>query len=261
MSILEATILSIVEGIAEFLPISSTGHLVLLSRFLDLPATDFNKSFIIAIQLGAILSIVIIYWREIFLNQKIWPKIVAAFVPTAIIGFLVYPFLKNYLLDSEPVILSALFFGGVAMILFEMFYKEKDREESDIADIEKMSYGQAALVGCFQALAIIPGVSRSAATILGGLSLGMSRPAIVVFSFLLAIPTMFAATGYDLYKTAGSFNGADFKILAIGFVLSFIFAWLSVKGLLYFIKRFSFAWFGWYRIGLVVLWVLWLYML
>lgn len=261
MSIFQSIILGIVEGLTEFLPVSSTGHLVLLSRFLEIPTTDFGKSFIIAIQLGAILSVVVIYGREIFSNRNIWTKILAAFIPTGLIGFFVYPFLKAYLLESEVIILSALFLGGLAMIIFEYFYKEIDKEASEIADIEKMTYVQAVYVGLFQSLAIIPGLSRSAATILGGLFLGMSRPAIVVFSFMLAIPTMFAATGYDLYKTAGKFDLANLEALAIGFVVSFLVAWLSIKWFLSFVKRFSFAWFGWYRIILVLLWVLWFYVI
>lgn len=261
MSIFQAIIFGIVEGLAEFLPISSTGHLVLLSRFLELPATDFGKSFIIIIQLGAILSVLVIYGRTLFTNRAVWSKVLAAFLPTALIGFFLYPFIKDYLLDSEPVILTALFFGGVAMILFEKFYKEIDIEESDIADIEKMTYKQAVAVGLFQSLAMIPGLSRSAATILGGLSLGMSRPAIVVFSFLLAIPTMFAATGYDIYKSAGDFSLDNLEVLAVGFVISFIVAGLSVKWFLAFVKKFNFAWFGWYRIALVLVWLVWFYVL
>ena len=250
MNFLHSVILGIVEGFTEFLPISSTGHLILTSKFLNLTQTNFLKSFEITIQLGAILSVVFLYWRKFFLNKEIIKKVFTAFVPTAIGGVVLYKIFKEFLLNNSNIVLWALFLGGIFLIIFELFYKEK---EGSIEDISKISYSQSFFVGVFQIVAIIPGVSRAAATIIGGLILGLKRKAIVEFSFLLAVPTMAAATFFDLFKSAGEFSFSQINFLITGFITSFIVAIISVKFLLYFIKKHSFTAFGLYRIILALI--------
>jgi undecaprenyl-diphosphatase len=246
MNILDSVLLGILEGISEFLPISSTGHLILASRILGIPATEFVKSFEIAIQLGAILSVVALYYRKFF-DLRIITRLVAAFVPTAVIGLAAYPFLKRYLLANDVLVAYSLIVGGILLILFEYFHKEAPEAAEDIRLI---SHKRVAVIGLFQAIAIIPGVSRSAATILGGLGLGFRRRMIAEFSFLLAVPTMAAATGLDLLKSAGGFTAGELGILAVGFTVSFIVALGSIFFLLEFIKKHTFIPFGIYRIAL-----------
>lgn len=250
MNLITAMIFGVVEGITEFLPISSTGHLILTANLLNTPQTDFLKSFEIAIQLGAILSVVVLYWKSLLVKFSVLKKIAAAFIPTAIIGFLLYKVLKTFLLENSAIVLWSLAVGGVLIIIFEIFYKQK---ETAIDDIGSISYPKAFLIGIFQSIAIIPGVSRSAATIIGGLMLGLKRKTIVEFSFLLAVPTMLAATAFDLLKSAPSFNNGQFIYLAVGFIVSFITALLAIKFLLYFIKNHNFVSFAIYRIVLAIL--------
>jgi len=244
MTILDSIILGIVEGVTEFLPVSSTGHLILTGELLGLPATEFLKSFEIAIQLGAIMAVVVLYWRS-FLDVGIVKRVLAAFVPTAIIGLLLHDLAKQYLLGNAMVVLVALAVGGVALIIFELLHKEK---EGAMQDVRSITYAQAVVVGIFQAVAIIPGVSRSAATIVGGLVMGVGRVAIVEFSFLLAVPVMAAATALDLLKSAGTFSSADFTNLGVGFVVSFVVALLSIRFLLQYVRKHTFIPFGIYRI-------------
>ncbi|HNV86532.1 MAG TPA: undecaprenyl-diphosphate phosphatase [Candidatus Omnitrophota bacterium] len=250
MNLLDALLLGIVEGITEFLPISSTGHLILSGRLLGLSQTEFLKSFDIAIQLGAILAVVILYWKKLLVDFRMLTKIATAFLPTAILGLGFYKIVKQFLLSSESVVLWSLFLGGVFIIVFEMLYKERKDAAEDVSDI---SYRQAFLIGIFQSVAMIPGVSRAAATIFGGLSLGLKRKTIVEFSFLLAVPTMLAATGLDLIKSAGAFSRGDFVFLGTGFLASFLVAILGIKFLIYFIKNNNFIPFGIYRIALALI--------
>ncbi|MDA8125769.1 MAG: undecaprenyl-diphosphate phosphatase [Deltaproteobacteria bacterium] len=252
MDLSTAAILGIVEGVSEFLPISSTGHLILASHLLGLPPTDFLKSFEIAIQVGAILSVLVLYWRELLVNPAVMKRVALAFVPTGLIGLTLYKIIKSYLLGSPSVVLWALAAGGLFLILFEYRHREKD---DAVARPEDISYRQALIIGLFQAIAVIPGISRSASTIVGGLVLGLKRKTIVEFSFLLAVPTMAAATGYDLLKNAAQFSLDQVQFLAVGFVMSFVVALLSIKFLLRFIQTHTFIPFGIYRIVLVVLWI------
>ena len=249
MDIIQAVIFGIIEGITEFLPISSTGHLMLAARYLGISQTEFVKSFEIAIQLGAILAVVVLYWKTLVKGGNIYLKLLAAFLPTAIIGALLYKAVKGYLLDNSAVVLWALFLGGIALILFEYFHREKEGAASELSAI---SYPQALLIGLFQSVAIIPGVSRAAATIVGGLIVGLRRKTIVEFSFLLAIPTMAAAVALDLLKSANTFNRGQFLVLSIGFLVSFAVALLAIRFLLTFIRRHTFIPFGIYRILLAV---------
>lgn len=248
-----ALILGLVEGITEFLPISSTGHLILTSTVLKIPDSDFLKTFEIAIQLGAILAVVALYWKKILLDRAVFQRVLVAFLPTAILGLIFYKLVKRYLLGNVEVVLWSLAVGGIALIVFELLYKEK---ETAIGEIEGLSYRQAAVIGLFQSLAFIPGVSRAAATIIGGLLIGLKRQTIVEFSFLLAIPTMAAATGLDLLKNAGSFSSEQFGLLGVGFAVSFVTALIAIQWLLRFIKNHSFISFGIYRIGVAALFLL-----
>jgi undecaprenyl-diphosphatase len=250
VNLLQALIFGIVEGITEFLPISSTGHLILTAHALGLSQTEFLKTFEIVIQFGAILSVIVLYWRSLLVNIEILKRVLAAFIPTAVLGLLFYKIIKHFLMGSNATVLWSMFAGGICLIVFELCHKEKD---DAVADLATIPYRTSILIGLFQSIAMIPGVSRSAATIVGGLILGLRRKTIVEFSFLLAVPTMMAATGLDLVKNVNSFSTAQIGSLAIGFILSFIFAMLSVKFLLGFIQRHTFISFGVYRVILAVL--------
>lgn len=250
MHLINAVIMGIVEGISEFLPISSTGHLILTARLLNIPQTNFVKSFEIIIQLGAISSVIVLYFRTLGTNWEVIKRLCAAFIPTGIIGFILYKLVKKFLLGNILVVFWSLLLGGIFIIVFELLHKERSGATDDIASI---SYKQAVIIGLFQAIAIIPGVSRSAATIIGGLMVGIKRRPIVEFSFLLAIPTMLAATVLDLSKNAASFSHEQFFSLAVGFIVSFIVAIIAIKFLLAFIQKHSFIVFGIYRILIALL--------
>ncbi len=249
MTFIQSIILGVVEGFTEFLPISSTAHLILTSRLLDIETSDFLKSFEIAIQLGAITSVVVLYFKTFLKDWTTNSKIALAFLPTAIVGVSLYGFIKEQLLSSPLVSVYALLAGGFFIIIFESLHKEKPSYTSNLSEI---SYSKSLLIGFAQSLAIIPGVSRAAATILGGLALGISRKTIVEFSFLLAVPTMLAATLLDLSKNYTLFTSANWLSLAIGFITSFIVAIISIKFLLNFIKTKDFKSFGIYRIILAI---------
>lgn len=251
MNTFHALVLGVVEGISEFLPISSTGHLILASKLIGLEEGNFLKSFEIVIQLGAILSVVSLYWEK-FLRIDVLKRLAVAFLPTGVLGLIFYKTIKTYLLGNASVVVAALFLGGIFLMLFEKTHKEKNTHES----IESLPYKKAFLIGLFQSVAMIPGVSRSAATIVGGLVLGMSRTAIVEFSFLLAVPTMAAATGLDLLKNASSFSANEALVLAVGFVSSYIVAIAAIKWLLRYVRTHSFFAFGAYRIVVAVLYAL-----
>lgn len=249
MDILNAIILGIVEGITEFLPISSTGHLILASRLLGITSTDFLKSFEIFIQSGAILAVILLYWRDIFTKFDLLKKVFIAFIPTAVIGLLFYKILKEYLLGNTTITLLSLFFGGIALIIVELSFKKRKIDERTVTQI---TYKNAILVGLIQSVSIIPGVSRSAASIIGGMLLGMDRKTAVEFSFLLAIPTLLAATGLDLIKTNFSFSTHEWIYLATGFLSSFIVAIIVIKWLVSYVKKYTFIPFGIYRIIIAI---------
>ena len=252
MDFFQAIILGIVEGLTEFLPVSSTGHLILASELLHIPETEFLKSFQVIIQLGAILAVVVLYWRKLLLDRAVMERIAVAIVPALGVGYLFYASIRQ-MLGSETVVLWSLFFGGIAIILIEHFRKGKDGEIVEVAD---MSYKTAFFVGLFQALSVIPGVSHAGATIMGGLLLGVKRTAIVEFSFLLAVPTMVAATGLDLYKHGASFSQDDLGLLLVGFAVSFIVAIAAIRFFLRFVSTHTFVPFGIYRIAAAVLFFL-----
>lgn len=245
MDIFHAIILGVIEGVTEFLPVSSTGHMIIASHVMQIPQTEFLKTFEIAIQLGAICAVAGLYWRTFLLDWEVVIKVATAFIPTAVIGFVLYKLIKHYLMGNAWIVIASLFLGGILIILFEKSYKPK---EKDVKDVSKISYSQALMIGVFQSLAVVPGVSRSAATILGGLMLGVSRKAIVEFSFLLAVPTMAAATVLDILKADGDITSGEWGILGVGFFIALIVAWFSVKFLLRYITRHDFTVFGIYRI-------------
>lgn len=249
MEIWQAVVLSIVEGISEFLPISSTGHLVLTTELLGIPHTEFVKSFEIIIQLGAILAVVALYWRRLIAGIDVWKNIIAAFIPTAIIGLTLYKIIKDVLIGNSYITVAALLLGGIILIALELFF-QKDSEKSKVKkeNIEDLSIKKSFLIGLIQGFSIIPGVSRSAASIMGGLFLGLKRQTAVEFSFLLAIPTMMAATGLDLIKTSFRFSQPEWIALAVGFAGSFIVALFVVKWFLKYVQNNNFIAFGVYRI-------------
>jgi len=250
VQLLHVLIFGIVEGIAEFLPISSTGHLILTAKLLQINQSDFIKSFEIVIQLGAILAVVVLYWNRFINNWKVWKRLLVAFMPTVLIGALLYKTIKKYLLGNNEVVLWSLFIGGLFLIIFELFH----REEKDAApELSSVSYPQALVIGLFQSVAMVPGISRSAATIIGGLVAGLKRKNIVEFSFLLAVPTMLAATAFDLLKSSQVFKPEQFVSLGAGFVISFLVAIFAIKFLLAFIKHHNFIPFGIYRMIVALL--------
>lgn len=260
MSFFESIILGAIEGFSEFLPISSTGHLIIFSDFLNIVESEFVKSFQIIIQLGAILAVLFLYWRSFLVVENI-KKLFVAFLPTGIIGLLLYKTVKSYFLGNEQIVLTALLVGGFVIIIFEIIYNKFYFKESLVEEnltLENISYKQSFFIGLFQSLSIIPGVSRSAATILGGLSLGLKRRVIVEFSFLLALPTMLAASGLEVVKNVDYFSFEQFEILITGFLISFVVAVFSIKFLLRFVERRSFVIFGLYRIILVL--IIWLFL-
>jgi len=245
MGIWDIVVLSVVEGITEFLPVSSTGHLVLFSNLLNIPDSAFRTSFEIAIQLGAILAVVLLYWRQLSAGPKVISRLAVSFLPVGILGFVFYRPIKEILLINQTLIVWTIFLGGIFLIVFEYFYQEK---ETSIDSIDDLTFSQALKLGLFQAVALIPGVSRSAATIVGGLWLGLRRKTIVEFSFMMALPVMTVATGYDLFKTAPTFTSQEITTLSIGFILSFLVALVAMKVFLVVLSKQTFIIFGLYRI-------------
>lgn len=243
MELFEALLLGIVEGITEFLPISSTGHLIIASSALGIEQSAVHKSFEVIIQLGSILAVVFAFKDKIFTNFELWKRLIVGFIPTAILGFTLYKIIKSLF---EPITVAyMLIIGGVIFLIVEYFYKEKAHHT---ASVEEVTYAQAFKIGLFQSLAMIPGTSRSGATIIGGLLIGLKRHVATEFSFLLAVPTMFAASFYDIYKNYESFNTDGLALLAVGFVTSFVVALVVIKWFLKFVKKHSFVAFGIYRI-------------
>lgn len=244
MDILHAVVLGVVEGATEFLPISSTAHLVLASDLMRLEQSNFLKSFEIIIQTGAILAVVALYWRK-FMDLELLKRLVVAFVPTGIVGFVLYKLIKSFFIGNTILILCVLGVGGVLLIVFERYIagRELKKESLDMID-----YRTSFLIGLAQSLAVVPGVSRAAATIVGGMLLGVSRATIVEFSFLLAVPTMVAATGFDILKNPGVLVGADLTYLSVGLAVSFVTALGSIKWLLGYIRHHTFTGFGIYRV-------------
>lgn len=252
MNILQTIILAIIEGLTEFLPISSTGHMILASSLMKIQDDAFVKTFEIAIQLGAIMAIVMLYAKRFLQGITIYLKLATAFLPTAVVGFLAYGFIKAHLFNPIVVAVS-LVVGGVILILID---KKIVNKESETDVLENINYKNAFFIGLIQCFSMIPGVSRAAATIIGGVFNGLNKKQATEFSFLLAVPTMFAATGYDLLKTPVSFTSDELIMLLIGLVIAFFSAWLAVKIFLKIVENYGFKHFGYYRIVIGIIFLI-----
>jgi len=252
MNFFQAIVLAIIEGITEFLPISSTGHMILASSIMHIQDDAFVKTFEIFIQLGAIMAIVIMYIKRFLQSITIYFKLGFAFLPTAVVGLAAYDFIKGYLFNSTVVAIS-LITGGIILILID---KKVENQKSQTVDLQDITYKRAFYIGLIQCFSMIPGVSRAAATIIGGVFNGLNKKQAMEFSFLLAVPTMFAASGYDLLKTPISFTSHELILLGIGLVIAFITAWFAVKVFLKLVENYGFKYFGYYRIFIGVLFLL-----
>ena len=244
MDIFQAIIIGIIEGFTEFLPISSTGHMIVASEFLGVSQNSLTKAYEVIIQFAAIFAVMLIYKEKItFKKIDLWQKLFVAFLPLAIVGFIFKDQIKA--LFTVEIVAWMFIIGGLVFLVVEYFYEEK---EFHVNDVEKVSYKQALWVGIAQIFSLIPGTSRAGATIIGGLLVGLDRKTSAEFSFLLAIPVMAAVTGYDLLKHYQDFADANWAAFIIGFVTAFIVAYLTIKLFLAFIQRFTFVAFGIYRI-------------
>lgn len=244
MTLFDALILGALEGVTEFLPISSTGHLILASQLLGLEQTNAHKAFEVSIQLGSILAVLFLYAKRLLQDKTLWFKIAIAFLPAGALGFLFYKNIKA-LFGVETVSIM-LIIGGIVFLIFEYLRRDKPLDEGK--DVSELSYKEAFLIGIFQSLSMIPGTSRSGATLIGGLLIGLNRKSAAEFSFLLAIPTMIIATAYDLLKHRHEMVVDDYSMLAIAFVTAFIFAFVTVKAFVGFVSRHTFVPFAIYRI-------------
>jgi undecaprenyl-diphosphatase len=247
MTTLESILIAIVEGLTEFLPISSTGHMIIAEKLLAIPPTDFTKVFTVAIQLGAILAVVVLYWKKFidFKNWQFYLKLIAGVIPALVFGFL---FSKkiDLLLESSLTVAISLLIGGVILLFIEKLFKDPS-----IHSEKELGFKQAIIIGFWQCIAMIPGVSRSAASIIGGMQQKLTRNAAAEFSFFLAVPTMLAATGYKLlkfFKETGGFSEKEIQLLAIGNLVAFIVALLAIKLFIGFLKKYGFRVWGIYRI-------------
>ena len=258
MNTIQSIIIAIVEGLTEFLPISSTGHMIITEKILGITETDFIKVYTVAIQLGAILAVVVLYWKK-FVDFKKWQfylKLAVAVIPALALGFLFSKKIDALLESSFTVALSMLA-GGIILLFVDGLFKNPKIDTE-----EKVSFTKGFIIGIWQCLAMIPGVSRSAASIIGGMQQKLTRSAAAEFSFFLAVPTMLAATGYKLlkyYKESGGFSSEEVKQLAIGNIAAFIVALLAIKFFIGFLKKHGFTVWGWYRIvvGLILLLLIW----
>jgi len=251
MTVFEATILGIVEGVTEFLPVSSTAHIALTSQMLGVPQNEFMSSFNIIIQIAPIFSIMIIYYNTLFQSLEIWKKLIASFIPTGAIGFLFHHQIEA--MFSANSIVLWMIATGIFFLIVEFLYTKRGHNTEEL---ENVTYKQAISVGFIQALSLIPGVSRSGSTILGGMLLGMKRETAMSFSFLLAIPTMTAASGYTLLKEYSTLSFDGISMIVIGFIVSFIVGWAAVKSFLALVGKYNFTPFGIYLIASGILFAL-----
>lgn len=239
MSWIEALILAIVEGITEFLPVSSTGHMIIASALMGINESPFVKVFEVNIQFGAILSVVVLYWKRFFQSLEFYFKLVVAFIPAAVIGFLLNDYI-DALLGSVTVVAVSLLVGGIFLLFVDRLFNRVEETE--------ITYRNGFLIGLFQCLAMIPGVSRSAASIIGGMALKYDRKTAAEFSFFLAVPTMFAAASYKLLKGYKDISPDDLGILLFGNVVAFLVAMAAIKFFISYLTKYGFKMFGWYRI-------------
>jgi undecaprenyl-diphosphatase len=253
---LKAVILGVIEGVTEFLPVSSTGHLILANEWISFDE-EFTKQFDVIIQLGAILAVVVVFWRRLLPQPlrswkeklPLWSKIAIATLPGLVIAFVLRDLIDEYLFQWWVVAITLIFWGVI------LIWIERRQHASTTNTVEQMSWRTALFIGLFQSLALIPGTSRSAMTIIGALLLGVSRPAAVDFSFFLAIPLLSAAAGYSFFKTGLTFTPTELVVLETGFITSFVVAWVVIRYFLNFVRKHDFKVFGYYRIvlGAIVL--------
>ncbi len=258
LTTIQSIIIAIVEGLTEFLPISSTGHMIITEKLLQVQETDFVKVFTVAIQLGAILAVVVLYWKKFFDFSKwqFYVKLIVAVIPALVMGALLAKKI-DALLESALTVAITMLVGGIVLLFVDNWFRM-----SRIDSEERISLPKAFLIGVWQCIAMVPGVSRSAASIIGGMQQGLTRSAAAEFSFFLAVPTMLAATGYKLlkyYKEMGGFSANELKQLAIGNVIAFIVAMLAIKFFIGFLKKYGFKAWGVYRIvlGSILLFLIW----
>ena len=245
MSWFEAFIIAIIEGITEFLPVSSTGHMILTQEFLGIENSDFIKALIVNIKFGAILSVVVLYWKRFFQSLNFYFKLFVAFIPAAILGFLLSDFIDS-MLENVWVVAISLLLGGFILLFIDNWFKNLNSEDN-------LSYPGAFKIGLFQCIAMIPGVSRSAASIIGGMTQKLNRKSAAEFSFFLAVPTMFAASAYKLLQNYDAITPDKWGILAFGNLVAFLVAMLAIKSFIGFLTKYCFKAFGYYRIVLGLL--------
>lgn len=249
MNTLQAIVLAIIEGITEFLPVSSTGHMIIASSFFGIASDDFTKLFTIVIQLGAILSVVVLYFKRFFQTWDFYFKLFVAFIPAVVLGLL-FSDMIDELLESPVTVAVSLLLGGIVLLKVDQWFNHSEDT--------KVTYLQAFKIGLYQCLAMVPGVSRSGASIVGGMSQKLARTSAAEFSFFLAVPTMFGATAkkcYDYYKDGFVLTHDQINLLIIGNVIAFIVALLAIKSFIGFLSKKGFKVFGYYRIaaGLILL--------
>jgi undecaprenyl-diphosphatase len=245
MNYLQAFIIAVIEGLTEFLPISSTGHMMIGTAILGMEATPFVKLFTVAIQLGAILSVVVLYFKRFFKSIDFYIKLIVAFIPAAIAGLLLGDYI-DMALENLMGVAMALFIGGIILLFVDKWFKNNSLDEE-----KEITLPKAFKIGLFQCLALWPGMSRSASTIIGGMTQGLTRQTAAEFSFFLAVPTMFAATAkklLDFYKDGLTLNSHEISLLAFGNVVAFVVALLAIKSFIGFLNKHGFKGFGWYRI-------------
>lgn len=252
MSVFQAIVLAVIEGITEFLPISSTGHMIIGSTIMGISSNSFVKAFTIAIQFGAILSVIVLYWKRFFQTFQFYFVLVVGFIPAAIFGFLLNDTVDR-LLERVDVVGWMLIAGGIILVFIDRFFSN-----TILTGSSTVTYSNSLKIGLFQCIAMIPGVSRSAATIIGGLAQGLNRKTAAEFSFFLAVPTMLAATAYKLmkfYLEGNTFGSTEISLLLIGNVVAFLVAMVAIKFFIEFLTRYGFRIFGYYRIvvGLIIL--------
>ncbi len=241
MSYWDAFLLALIEGITEFLPISSTGHMILGSALLGIKSTEFQKTYLVCIQLGAILSVVVLYYRKFFKSIDFYFKLAVSALPTLALGFLFNDWIDTFL-ESTTVVAINLVLGGILLLFIDkLLASSKDNSEN-------ITYWQGIKIGFYQSIAMIPGVSRSAASTIGGMIQGFSRRKAAEFSFFLAVPTMCAATGYKLLKSYKSIQVEDIQLLLFGNIVAFVVAMIAIRFFITFLTKYGFKYFGWYRI-------------
>lgn len=251
MDLIDSIILAVIEGITEYLPISSTGHMIIASSVMKIAGDDFTKLFTIAIQLGAILSVLVLYWKRFFQSLDFYFKLLVAFIPAVIFGLLLNNVIDE-LLESPLVVAVSLIIGGFILLKVDDWFKANEvYDEQHPGAHTKISYGTALKIGFFQCLAMIPGTSRSGASIVGGMTQKLNRKTAAEFSFFLAVPTMFGATAkklFDYYQAGFELSSSQINYLIIGNVIAFIVALIAIKSFIDYLSKKGFRIFGYYRI-------------